>query len=394
MSANGVCLQNIINAFEHSEFEVHVMARRDRNETREEIINGVHVHRYNGSFYYKMLRYSQSYPKTTTGKLAFFLTRLMGIRMVLFLPFYPMRDPFLVNRCGRKAIQLHRKMNFDMIIGTYNPLESVLALTKIKKQFPNRVKTCSYFLDTLSNETPHRFLSKEFINKQGRKYEKNIFEHSDLVLNMLYHENHFKSSVYDEYCGKMKFVDLPVLKQREKTINSENIEKHQTNAVYTGIVRVDTFSYIISVFEKTENITFHVYSSSQLSGFNSDILIKHGQVSYEEAITAQNNSDVLISMGNKDSDYVPSKIFEYMSTGKKIIHFCYGDNDSCIRYYKKYNNALIIDVNDETEKNALKINEFINNDTDIIPFSQLKEIFKDNLPEETVAILKNLTEEQ
>ena len=68
-------------------------------------------------------------------------------------------------------------------------------------------------------------------------------------------------------------------------------------------------------------------------------------------------SDILLSIGNKGTEMAPSKIYEYMSTGKPIIHVYSEENDPCIEQLVKYGNALLIKEGNDSRD---LIVEFIN----------------------------------
>ena len=84
---------------------------------------------------------------------------------------------------------------------------------------------------------------------------------------------------------------------------------------------------------------------------------------------------------------LPSKIFEYMSTGKKIIHVSKGEGDICIEHYKKYPNVLIINEMDEVDVSAKAIKLFMQKECETVDLEQLKEVFKENTPEYTIDLM-------
>ncbi|TOD51619.1 hypothetical protein CGJ62_23930, partial [Vibrio parahaemolyticus] len=52
----------------------------------------------------------------------------------------------------------------------------------------------------------------------------------------------------------------------------------------------------------------------------------------------------LISIGNKENDIFPSKIFDCLSTGIPIIHFSQTLEDPYYEYLDGYDNAIIINI--------------------------------------------------
>ena len=49
-----------------------------------------------------------------------------------------------------------------------------------------------------------------------------------------------------------------------------------------------------------------------------------------------------------------SKIFDYMSFGKPIIHFYFNDNDVNVPWLKHYNNAFCIKISNNTKNDLSK----------------------------------------
>ncbi|ELA97848.1 glycosyltransferase family protein [Enterococcus faecium] len=107
------------------------------------------------------------------------------------------------------------------------------------------------------------------------------------------------------------------------------------------------------------------------------------------------NSDFLISIGNKETDIIPSKIFDYISSQKPIIHFAQTDDDKYFKILKNYPYAIVLNINrlEDAKKELL---DFIDNYKDKqIPFEFIKNIFKDYTPEYvSEKIYKSLIEEK
>lgn len=55
-------------------------------------------------------------------------------------------------------------------------------------------------------------------------------------------------------------------------------------------------------------------------------------------------SNFIITIGNKESDIFPSKLFDCISTGLPIIHFSQNDSDIYYDYLKNYSNSMIINI--------------------------------------------------
>ena len=97
----------------------------------------------------------------------------------------------------------------------------------------------------------------------------------------------------------------------------------------------------------------------------------------------------LISIGNKDFPYVPSKIFEYMSTGKPIIHFYHNDDDSCLGYLQRYRNACLIDLRNPSQHCAKIIRDFLHVSRKKMTWSEIEGLFPMNEAKFTKQLIMN-----
>jgi hypothetical protein len=74
-------------------------------------------------------------------------------------------------------------------------------------------------------------------------------------------------------------------------------------------------------------------------------IINHGYIESDTALEKIVQGDILLSIGNTDISLIPSKIYEYMSTGKPIIHFYTDESDRLIRMLDTYGLAICIEQN-------------------------------------------------
>lgn len=82
-------------------------------------------------------------------------------------------------------------------------------------------------------------------------------------------------------------------------------------------------------------------------GMNKNFSINNA-ISKDELDGFYKNADLLLTIGNRDPAFVPSKIFDCISYCKPIIHFSFNEKDPYIRYLDKYPLSLIVNVNGGT----------------------------------------------
>ena len=84
----------------------------------------------------------------------------------------------------------------------------------------------------------------------------------------------------------------------------------------------------------------------------------YSHVSREDAQQLMvNSAHCLLSIGNKNPNQIPSKVVEYLATGKPIIHFTEIDNDPVVRLSDEFDNLITINKSVEDENLSLLIQE-------------------------------------
>ena len=96
-----------------------------------------------------------------------------------------------------------------------------------------------------------------------------------------------------------------------------------------------------------------------------------------------NSAHCLLSIGNKNPNQIPSKVIEYLATGKPIIHFTEIDDDPVINLSNEFHNLVILNKSDDEKKLSLLFEEMFNKiekfDTDRFINNYTAESIIDNL---------------
>jgi hypothetical protein len=392
MSANGACVQEIAHAFEQDGFEVHILCPQQGDESLFEEANSIQVHRFRSSFYHRVWHLEKHSPIGWKRKFFRQIRLLMRVRTLFTLPIFPMRNPLLCYRFYKETEKLCHKFSFPLLVSTFSPFESLWAGFHIKRKFD--IFHCVYAVDTLTGQTENHILSKKFRDKRGFGWEEKLLAVSDLVLFFKSHEQEFADPKYDRRRNKINFVDVPFLKDRTFTKFSKN--EGVRTIVYTGTVYQNQLSLLSSAFDCLSNVpdtSVHFFGPNptlpQLS-----FIENKGSVSRETALSAQTSATALMSIGVIDSCFISSKIFEYMSTGKPVIHFYCRDDDPNLPYLKKYPAALLVDSRDAVNENAAMITAFLTNPPATVPFSQLEKLYPENKASHTVRMIRDHFEHQ
>ena len=103
-------------------------------------------------------------------------------------------------------------------------------------------------------------------------------------------------------------------------------------------------------------------------------------------------ADFLLDLGNKESDFLPSKTFQYMGTGKPIIHFMPDTSDVSVDYLRRYKDAISVFM-DTSENNINSIVSFIQKERlspSICDSEELMQLFWENTPQYTAQKLMEI----
>ena len=406
--ANGICVHQIALELKDMGYEVHVICYGNRDFKSKAVFDGIFAYPVKKRLVLTLRDYAEEIHETTRGQLYYKIAMLMNkFKKVLYLPFYPMTSLSSIIGYYRAAEKLHRKHSFDIIISVYNPLDALAAGMMMKKKWKN-LKFVLYILDSLTNDGGNKYLSTEWAENKGWQWEKTIYKAADKILNLKCHEKHHQKERYQVFKDKMEVVDIPLLRPLDNRANkpASPFEEGYLHWVYAGAIDIQYRNpkYLCQLFEAiniNQQYKMHFYSRGDCEDIIMDFqkrtnghLIRHGYVGIEESVNAVSNADILISIGNSNSDMIPSKIFEYMSTGKKIIHFYQRENDSCLSYYQQYGQALLLNEKDKFEDNMEKVENFIQASQVEISYDKLKAIYYKNLPSYTANIIDEMLKVQ
>ena len=362
--ATALCVHQVAKFLASHGYKVDVVCFD--NDERKENFDGVNTHYIQIPDCLKKNRYKSSFEKH--------VHRFQGLLYKLInFKNYPLRSKSLAQNYVQYAKKIIENPLKTIVVASFNPVEAVYAGMLLKKEIPE-LKTVYYSLDTLSNETSESsFIPLSYRQKKEVKLEKNLFCYFDRIVLMECHEKYYLSKEYDAFKHKFFIANFPLLEKCN--CSSEIVEDFQTNHAAKKIVFVGSF------YRKLRNPTFlcNVLSNllekipldiSFLGGGDCQDILESFQKSHSSnvevlgmqphdvALQYIQSADILISVGNVNSPMAPSKIYEYMATGKPIIHVYSYEFDPCIEPLQKYGNALL--VNQNVLINYSEIVNFIN----------------------------------
>ncbi|OBZ11224.1 hypothetical protein A7975_19920 [Bacillus sp. FJAT-26390] len=293
----------------------------------------------------------------------------------------------------------------EAVIPMCFPMEAVVAGMKFKKNVTT-TKLIPYLFDPfVESHTLHRAKwNKRLKRKANLKVEKNMFDLSTKVFcvnHMLHHFDKFSNSH-----GRIISTEHPMLKENinNLTINREGENKAPLILTYTGVfdkvVRnpdylLKTMQFVLSDYDSE----LHLYTSGNcgdiIDPYTKEAegkIVNHGYVSKKDADIAVASSGILVSVGNRDNLQSPSKVFEYISAGKPIVHFYNRDDDSIVDLLKSYPISLCLKQDkgliEQNAKSIIKFYQECNGKT--LKFSEIEYKFRKASPKYIASQILNI----
>ena len=396
---NGICTKAIIDELVKKSCETVVFSSKTIfRQPYKQIEKYITVYKFNRDMGYMVRILSNKYNQITK-KLIYVFSRIFSvIQMPIIALLWPMRSPILIMKYYKLAKLEHKRKKFDTIVAVYLYIEEVIAAILLKIKHPE-IKLIIYTLDALSaKDTPKRYpLSKITI----KKWEKYIFKHADIICVLESHRNHYKQEKYNDIRHKIEYTDIPLFKPREGLSPIISNRKSGISIVYTGsttFVSGDP-GYFLEILKKLDNVLFHLYGvtddyvKKQIdeSGLVGKRIFIHGKVNHTEIKKIHDEADFLISFGSKNSNMIPSKIFEYISSRKPIINFYKIVQDPAYPYIEKYPDKIqICESLSNLEENVELLKLFIfNTKRAHVSNTYLLKTYKENTPFPMIDLILN-----
>lgn len=354
---------------------------------RSEIINDVHIHRI-GNTAVKMLRkrlkdndsiknVTLKEKEKSKNKLSLFLKYIYNHTWKKI--YWPDFACLWYFSALKKAKYLLTTGKYDRLITVSIPFTCHMIGLNIKKHNPDLLWIMDigdpfYVLDA----TPVN--NHKIYRRLNYLTERKIINYTDIItvtteaLLKMYGDLFPKSN-------KKIYVIPPLISLSENNNNIDNhifIKKNMIRLVFVGTLYKTIRSpyFLLKYFKKLlqtslgDRLELHFFGDINdcASSFefyedllNNKIFI-HGLVTHNVALQATKEADFLINVGNNTFYQLPSKMVEYMSSGKPIINFISSSNDSSLPLIKDYPFHLnIIDNNITKENNVLLLENFIKN---------------------------------
>lgn len=252
---------------------------------------------------------------------------------------------------------LIQKNDYYFTISTCESFVSCLNVLMLKKKNYLKCPWIVYFMDPFA-----RYIDNVG-SKKYWKQEMEVYEKADriLVTEEIYEQN--KKDDFSKFLYKtraVKFCNFKIPNAPEKNTFQLQRKSGPINCVYAGSLINDKIRdpyYLFRIINSLRgDFLFHLIlyrvPKDRLNQYkkivsNTTKVIWYDTLSLKETKKIVASSDILINLGNKVENQTPSKVFDYIATGKPIVNFISIENDSSLKYLKDYSFCLNIYEDDE-----------------------------------------------
>lgn len=360
-NANTKCILNIIEGLKKSNYTIDYFCININGKNKSnEVIEGVTYYRFK-SFGFSLKYYidiiaSKKKLVPLLRKLILYLPKILDI---FFFEGYVSLIP------SKKIIKTYKKIaqknNYSVLLSFSLPFTSHVIASKLHS-LKLSSKWIAYELDPFAyNYTLHK---KKIRNRM--KKELLAYKDTDIILSTygIINENS-KNGFRKEYLDKNYSVFLPNLAFET---NSCMKNSFKYDFIYTGqFYGIRHPNYMLDFFlnlSSSYNFAFLGSIFPTDSNLKLQLLKEKNKVSIfpwlPKTIVRDMiwDSSILINISNNLPNQIPSKLLDYMSTGKPILNFYYIDNDPSFLYLSKYPSVLNVKIGTPITKEL--ITEFMN----------------------------------
>ena len=267
------------------------------------------------------------------------------------------------------VFRVRKKLNleYDVLVTVSLPFSSHIAGYLINKKIgkpwimdvgdPFTLKTTA----PENNSFLYGRLNKHYEMKFYKQASKVLFTHDD-ARKIHIKEFHINPSI--------TAVGQPISKFREHLYEQTKNYNYTNNDIKFGYFGIFTHGVrtpvnFINFLDKFQNYEMHWYINSdsesilQKNRLDSSKHNFNSHVARDEALQLMTKSfHCLVSIGNLNPNQIPSKVIEYIATGKPVIHFAEINDDPVIHIADEFDNVFIVTKNTDINIFKKDLNKF------------------------------------
>ena len=286
---------------------------------------------------------------------------------------------------ARKVLENFIKENkIDTVISICCSIELSFPLLYLRKKNKLPCKWIFYMMDPFESHSYYRGIEKI---ATLRKIQHEIMQRCDHVVmtGLIYKDT--KDWETDEILKKISVVEFPKIERPILQPCEEDVLLDSTtiNIVCTGSkneeVRSSTYTLQLCEQLQKENVTFH-FIGQGWSDNEKDVkgnCVFYKARSHQAIRNLQMKTDFLLNIGNAVFNQLPSKVLEYISTGKPIINVAKRKDCPTIALLEKADSVTVFE-NEDLDATILKIKDFITKEHKVKTFDEIEKQYEEYTP--------------
>ena len=419
-SPTGRCVKKVADKCKESGYEVVCLSGSFSRCSRfeDELVDDVTVYRVKYPLHKRNVFCGRESAKSS---LSYLLKILFGLYKRLhdffIIPVWPFKYFSLCVRFYSKINMLHKKYNFDLIVGVHHPIEAIVAVYFFKKRH-SEVKVLMYYLDALAggakivyNENKFKHIPfKRFFFYACACWENAMSKCADLVIAMESVRKVHESQLFsDTYRKKIRYLSIPLIEECNNEVEndysciSESLPKEKLVILFCGDLYVlRDPSFIINIAENLNRDDLvwvfignyykdHKIKLLKAKANHPERYVLYDRMQHSRLLYFLERADYFLNIEDGVLGMLPSKIFEYMCFGKPIITTSKTEDSPTIKILEEYGNTIILNENADSVTEKERLDRFVNKSNKrTVCFEDIKKTLYKSTPEAFVDIIKNI----
>ena len=252
--------------------------------------------------------------------------------------------------------RLWRHFRYDVVFASNEPYAAAYALSKSGID----AKKALYLIDPFAEMVP--ILQDDHIPPFRHRTHESILSAVDQIITTPRIANAMENSCYASYVKKTIRNEFPLFSELRRTESQDGIRfsSEKINLLYCGWLRSE--QQLCRIIERLDNrfcVTFLGNDSARMRELSTDAEIRtFAAMPRALAVNAILDADILLSTGNPYPVHLPSKTFDYLSSGKPVIHFYSISDCPAQEFYNRYPLALCLPNDGDPEEQTGRFRRF------------------------------------
>ena len=289
------------------------------------------------------------------------------------------------------------KYKIDAVFSVSNQISSHKVSNILRKKYPQKQYfqfwTDQFVGKRTRTQSKLRLYLNQMLEKAKRALERKLLDGAEKVY--MLPEVTANDDIAPQFKDKLIYFELPYILIRETAVTTNDI-------IFAGFLggkmrqpepMLNVLVEAIPMVKSDITYRFYVNDPDSLrpyETFSGGKIRFSGYIDRDELNKRLSNCYMLLTIGNKGSDQMPSKTVEYIGYRKPILFFYADDNDTSLRYFNYYPDVCKIDVREDVHASAQKLADFLNSTHREITYEELMKVkvFRDSTPERMKEIIK------